>query len=69
MVTFAKIHLYLTWKLHSGTNKDEVDSPLWYGIVKSLIMQITCLAPQPCETKFVEKTKKNPDGQCLMHYS
>ena len=30
MVTFAKIHLYLTWKLHSGTNKDEVDSPLWY---------------------------------------
>ena len=30
MLPFAKTHLYLTWELHSGTSKDEIESPLWY---------------------------------------
>ena len=30
MFTFVKTHLYPIWKLHSGTNKDEIDNPLRY---------------------------------------
>ena len=30
MFTFTKTHLYLTWKLHSGRNEDEIEN--LYGI-------------------------------------
>ena len=30
MLKFAKIHFYPTWKLHSGTDKDEIESHLRY---------------------------------------
>jgi hypothetical protein len=30
MLTFVTIHLYPTWKRHSNTCKNEIESPLWY---------------------------------------
>ena len=30
MLTFTKIHLYPTWKLYCGTDKDEIERSLWY---------------------------------------
>jgi hypothetical protein len=33
MFTFAKSQLHPTWKLHSGTCKDEIGSPLWCMVV------------------------------------
>ena len=31
MLTFAKTHLYPTWKLHSNANINEIESPLTYA--------------------------------------
>lgn len=30
MLMFATSHLYTTCKVHSGTCKDEIESPIWY---------------------------------------
>jgi hypothetical protein len=30
MLTLARIHEYLTWKLYYGTDEDEIERHLWY---------------------------------------
>ena len=39
MLTYTTTHLYLTWKIHHGTCKDEIGSPLQYP-QKVLILSI-----------------------------
>ena len=39
MLAFATDHLYLTWKLHYGSCKNETGSPLRYLICELMIAQ------------------------------